>query len=127
MAAPLSKQLSARLKGSSCAPCSSRVLWLDDAAETWKIAVRPEMWKYFAKPQAAIGQDSGKLTSDTLGETKKMKQAFWRAKKLTAELRPKKVVGCDTDNVAGWGLQRRGRQQLTRRLCALQGGAAVDP
>ena len=102
MAALPSNQLTSCLKGSSCSPCSNRVLWFDDAAETWKIAVRTKMLKYLAKPQAAIGQDNSKLTFNTLGETKKkVKQALWRAKKLIAELRPKKGVGGDSDDIAG--------------------------
>ncbi len=65
-----------------------------------KFAGRTRVEKYRVDPQSAIGRDTFKTSSPTHQEiTKGIKAAIWRAKRLMAQLRLKRSVGGDSDEV----------------------------
>ncbi len=63
------------------------MLCFDGTPETWKVVVRSKMRKYPKEDQSAIGQDNSNMHVNASGESKKeVKQDYWKAKRLTAEV-----------------------------------------
>jgi hypothetical protein len=69
-------------------------------ADVTTFEVFEPMEEYWVEPQQAIGQDNSNLHLPTPQETRKSaKKLIWRAKRLAADLRARKVSGWDSENI----------------------------